>query len=84
VINSWSTLLHTQQTQDRNIHALRGVLSRDPNNQTAVDPRIRSHGRRDQIYLGLVTLNYKIYELRMILGFVQKRIKISVIRISEI
>jgi uncharacterized protein YjfI (DUF2170 family) len=32
--------IYTQQTQERNIHALRGVLTRDASNQTAADPRI--------------------------------------------
>ena len=79
-----SYLNNTRQTQERNIHAFSGVLSRDPSNQTAEDPRIKSHGHRDRIYVGLDRLNYEVSEIRMVLGFVQKQIKSSVFCVPEI
>ena len=38
----------TQQTQDKNIHALSKILNRDLNNQPAVDPRLTPQTHRDR------------------------------------
>jgi len=40
-------LHNTQQTQETNIHALSGIQTRDPSNQTTAYIRHRPHGHRD-------------------------------------
>jgi hypothetical protein len=37
---------HTQK-KEKNIHALSGILTRDPSNQTVADLRLRLHGQLD-------------------------------------
>ena len=49
-LNEWSALrrghyLHNaQQTHKTNIHAVSGILTRDPSSQAAEDPRLSPHG----------------------------------------
>jgi len=53
-VNEWAvrrrgSYLHkTQQTQDTNIHALTGIRTRDPSNETPSDPPLSSHGQGDR------------------------------------
>ena len=42
-------LQNTQQTQETNIHALSGIRTRDPSNQTASDLGLRPHSHRDRL-----------------------------------
>jgi hypothetical protein len=37
---------HNIETQERNIHSLSGIRTRDPRNQAAADLRPKSHGHR--------------------------------------
>jgi hypothetical protein len=54
-----SCYLHNiQQTQETNIHALRGIRSRNPSNRAAADLCIRSHDNRDRYIYNI----YYIYE----------------------
>ena len=48
---------HTTNTQQTNIHALSGILNRDPSNHAAADLRHRQNGRRDQHFLTLCWQN---------------------------
>ena len=41
-------LQNTQQTQEKNIHALREIQTRDPSNRAASDLRLKPHGHRDE------------------------------------
>jgi hypothetical protein len=78
-------LQNTQQTQQRNIHALSGVQTRDPSNQMAADLSVRSHGYRDRhptpITYGIYGIEYQtvsvdggvIGTLRCCWGFVRYR-----------
>jgi YD repeat-containing protein len=54
VISPTQTLLpdSTQHSQERDVHATGGIRSRNPNKQSAADPRLRSRGHRDR-YVGL-------------------------------
>jgi hypothetical protein len=38
----------TQQTQETNIHALRGIRTRDPSTKAAADLRLEPHSYRDR------------------------------------
>ena len=47
-------LHNTQQTQENNIHALRGIRTRDLSNVAAADLRLRPHGHRDRPHLNSI------------------------------
>ena len=56
-LNGWSAhhrgrhLHTTQQTQETNIHAPSGILTRDPSNWSAIDQRLRRHGHQDRLFV---------------------------------
>ena len=51
-LNEWSaritdhSLRNTQQTPETNIHVVKGIRTRDPNNQATADVRLIQHGHR--------------------------------------
>jgi hypothetical protein len=51
-----------QQTQEKNMHAFRGIRRRDPNNRAAVDLLLRQHGQRDRRQN--VLQNYNIFSCK--------------------
>jgi len=56
-----------------------------PGHQGDSIPRSQqSNAHRDRIYIRFVVLIYVVSEIRMVLRFVQKQIKLPLIRISEI
>ena len=42
-------LQNTQQKHETNIHARRGIRTRDPSNQADADLRCRTYGHRDRL-----------------------------------
>ena len=53
----YSYLHNTQQTQETNIHILRGIRTLDPSNLAAEDIRLRPSGHRDRHSTGIVNKN---------------------------
>jgi hypothetical protein len=53
-----TTLHNTQQTWETNIHALKGIRTRDPSNQAVAGLRLKPHGHRDQPFVKLVIQIY--------------------------
>jgi hypothetical protein len=55
---------HNIETQKTNIHALSGILTRDPSNQAAADLRLRPRGYRGRHYFTINQLSVKYCALK--------------------